>query len=212
MKINMIFTLAILGLFSFSCKKNSTETITSSESGYIRLKVGNYWVYKIYKVDTNGVETDQNKTDSTYILKDTLVRGCTYYISISHPFPSSLTYEKSVLRDSAGYLLTLNNYGITNKIFSVDNFTDFLFIDSTNSYVRKGRMTGKDSVVTVPAGTFITRSFRIAVSLVPIWSPYGPRYFYYIYNKQAGLIKKVYVYYAGDPDHYEARLIRYQVD
>jgi hypothetical protein len=212
MKRKLIFTLAILALFSFSCKKKTTESISYSESDYTRLKVGNYWVYKIYKVDTNGVETDQNKIDSTYILKDTVVRGWTYYISIAHPFPSTFPYEKSVLRDSAGYLLTLNNYGITTKIFSINNFTDFLFIDSTSSDVRKGRMTGKDSIVTVPAGIFTTRSFRIAISMIPNWSPWGTRYFYYIYDKQAGLIKKVYVFYAGDPDHYEARLIRYYVD
>jgi len=212
MKRTLFFTFAILALIFFSCKKETSESISSSESDYTRLKVGNYWVYKVYKVDTNGVETDQNKLDSSYILKDTIVKGWTYYISISHPYPPTFSYERAVLRDSAGYLLSMNTYGFTTKIFSVDNFKDFLYTDSTDSYVRKGKMTGKDSIVMVPAGTFTTRSFRVGVTMIPQWSPYGTRYFYYIYDKQAGLIKKVYVFYAGDPDHYEARLVRFHVD
>jgi hypothetical protein len=209
MKRKMLFTLAVLALISFSCKKKNSTDTPSASPDYIKLKVGNYWVYEIFKVDTNGVETDQGIADSNYIEKDTLINGNEYFIKNVHFYPSKAA--RVPLRDSSGYLLQHNPDGTNFIIFARDNFSDLLFTDTNAVFIRTYRMTGKDSIVSLPAGTFTTRSFLIGYYPVASGYPWGDRRNYYMYGLDAGLVKQIYFYYASDPDHYEARLIRYHV-
>ncbi len=217
MKSKMLFTLAILALICFSCKKKSTESTSSSEPDFTQLKVGNYWVYKVYKVDTNGVETDQNKTDSSYILKDTLINGIQYFVKISSSFPFSrstnplMPPDTTCLRDSAGYLLERTWNGGSLIVFARDNFTDVFLSDSIdNLALRQIKMTGKDSVVNVPAGTFTTRSLCLILYPLHPDYPWGIRRFFYIYGSGVGQIKFTFGFYS-EPGHYEAQLVRYHI-
>jgi len=73
-------------------------------------------------------------------------------------------------------------------------------------------MTGKDSLVSMPSGTYITRSFFIGYYPVVSGTLWGPRRNYYIYGLGIGQVKQIYFYYASDPDHYEARLVRYHIE
>ena len=67
------------------------------------------------------------------------------------------------------------------------------------------------STVSVPAGTFITRSLcYFATPLDPAY-PWGVRKVYYIYGKDIGQIVYTMCYWS-DPGYYEARLIRYHVE
>jgi hypothetical protein len=210
MKRKKIFCLALLALFTFSCtKKNSTEA-TSASPDYVKLKVGNYWVYKIFKVDTNGVETIQSQSDSSFILKDTVIYGKTFFIEGVHSdFTGS---RRIILRDSSGYLIERLSNGNSVMIFARDNFKDILFSDSVdNLFFRQERMTGKDSAVSVPAGTFITRSLRIYDTPIDPAYPWGVRKLYCIYGKDAGLIEYTMCYW-DEPEYYEARLVRYHVE
>ena len=210
MKRTLLFTVAIIGLIIFSCKKKDSQETSSSGPDFVQLKTGNYWVYHIYKVDTNGVETDQGRTDSSFIEKDTLIKGDKYFIQNSHFYPGEAA--RILMRDSSGYLLAHNPNGKNFIIFARDNFSDLFFTDSNAVFIRTYRMTGKDSIVSLPAGTFTTRSFIIGYYPVASGYPWGDRRNYYMYGLNAGLVKQIYIYYASDPDHYEARLVRYHVD
>jgi len=211
----MFFLLVIPALFFISCTKNSTDEVTEPSPDFVQLRVGNYWVYEFYKVDSIGVEKKLDETDSSYILKDTLISGIKYFVRISNPVQLTksgrfgFSSDTAFLRDSSGYLLRRDPYGRTYIFFSRDNFTDVLYSDTIgNLLLEKRIMTGKDSTVSVPAGSFITRSFcLVCYPLQPY--PYGIRKYYYIYGENTGLVKYTYGFFSS-PDHYEARLARYK--
>ena len=137
----MLFAVAILALI-FSCKKNSTDETSTPAPDFTRLKVWNYWVYEFYKVDTNGVETDQGKTDTSFIEKDTLINGDKYFIRNSRSYMFEL--RRSSLRDSSGYLLQRNTDGSSTILFARDNFKDIFISDTVaNLFLRQDMMTGK---------------------------------------------------------------------
>ena len=210
MKKTLFFAIAILALIFFSCEKKNSQETTSSIPDFVKLKVGNYWVYDFFKVDSNGVATDQGKTDSSYIEKDTLINGDKYFIKNSHSY--MFGSRRSILKDSSGYLLQRIPDGSSIILFARDNYTDIFISDTVdNLFLRKDMMTGKDSTVSVPAGTFITRSMcYVATPLDPAY-PWGVRKVYYIYGKDIGQIVYTMCYWS-DPGYYEARLIRYHVE
>ena len=220
MKRRIIYLLALLVIFIFSCKKKSDEQASQPVSpapDYIQLSVGNYWVYEFYKVDTNGVEQKLTHTDSSYILKDTIINRNKYFVRLSNPIQftrsgSLLTGpDTSYMRDSLGYLLVLDYYGNTHVGFSRDNFS-YVFEADTNFNLlwSQQKMAGRDSIVSVPAGTFKTRSVCLFVYPLQPTYPLGIRKYFTIYGEGVGEIKHTYGFY-DSPDHYEARLVRYHV-
>ena len=70
-----VFLLAmILAVFTASCKKEDSETPLTPvpQEDYLQLKVGNFWVYEGYKVDSLGNEIPTTYlTDSLIIIGDT---------------------------------------------------------------------------------------------------------------------------------------------
>jgi len=210
MKKTLFFAISILALIFFSCEKKNSQETTSSIPDFVKLKVGNYWVYDFFKVDSNGVATDQGKTDSSYIEKDTLINGDKYFIKNSHSY--MFGSRRSILKDSSGYLLQRIPDGSSIILFARDNYTDIFISDTVdNLFLRKDMMTGKDSTVSVPAGTFITRSMcYVATPLDPAY-PWGMRRVYYIYGKDTDQIKYTMCFWS-DPGYYEARLVRYHVE
>ena len=220
MKRRIIYMLALLVIFIFSCKKNSNEQSSQpipSAPDYIQLSVGNYWVYEFYKVDTNGVEQKLIHKDSSYIQKDTMINGIKYFIKISNPLQFTrcgspmLVQSEELLRDSSGYLLMRYSTGEIRILFARDNFTDILYSDTVETLAfREVKMTGKDSLVSMPAGNFTTRSAcQYLYPLHPDY-PWGLRKDYYVYGRWVGEIKYTYCLYS-QPGHYEARLVRYHV-
>jgi hypothetical protein len=72
------------------------------------------------------------------------------------------------------------------------------------------KMTGKDSIVTVPAGSFQSITFRMKVVPNHPDDPHPVRYIYDVYGKNAGKIKSHNFYYNGG-EQLEVRLVRYKV-
>ena len=114
----------------------------------------------------------------------------------------------SYLRDSSGYIVDH-----TGKIrFAENNFSDTLYEDTSNLVLFHGyaAMWAKDSTVTVPCGSFITRSVRMSVVPTRNNDPYPTRYSYDIYGKNIGRIKFHTFFYASNK-HFETRLVRGKV-
>jgi hypothetical protein len=208
MKRLCVFVIAFLSILTFSCKKTSNDNTSATTSDYYKLKVGNYWIYQGYKADSNEVPAPQNLFDSAYIEKDTIIRGNTYYKLWEGQPEISGTQYPSYLRDSSGYLV--NNLGY--RECSVSNFKDTIFIDTFNIpiFMEYMKMTGKDSVVTVPAGNFQSITSRIRVVPMQPNDPNPVRYAYSVFGKNIGKIKSHSFYYNGDRK-IESRLVRFKV-
>ncbi len=208
MKRSFILLMAVFSVFAFSCKKSSsTSTTTTTTADYYMLKTGNYWVYQAYMIDSSGVATGQDQFDSAYIEKDTIIRGYTYYKLWERPVIVVPKQRPLYLRDSAGYLVDRSGA----RDCSDNDFTDILSYDTLNLQLFTGylKMTGKDSVVTVPAGNFQSITSQLKVTPTPP-SPYPVRYIYNVYGKNTGMIKS-HNFYFNSYESFDGRLVRYKV-
>ena len=57
--------------------KEPTDSSTPA-SAYYPMKVGSYWVYDVYEIDSNGTEAIVGH-DSIAVTKDTLIHGKTFF-------------------------------------------------------------------------------------------------------------------------------------
>jgi hypothetical protein len=117
----LLYISIILIVVLFSCKKQEDVTIDKfkEESGdFLPLSVGNYWIYEVTNVDTNGNSTFVN-IDSTYIVGDTNIRNEIYYIFKS----STSIFYTQYLRDSMHYIVDEKG----EKFFSPLRQQDTLF-------------------------------------------------------------------------------------
>lgn len=208
MKRSFILLLAVLSILTFSCKKTSNDTTSATKPDYYQMKVGNYWIYQNYTADSNGVPTAGKLFDSAHIEKDTIIRGNKYYKLWQNPHLTWGSQIASYLRDSSGYLVNNSGY----RMCSDDNFIDTLGIDTNNLLLFKGyvKMTGRDSVVTVPAGSFQSITYRMKVIPTQPNDPHPVRYIYDVYGKNIGKIKSHNFFYNGG-QQLEVRLVRYKV-
>jgi hypothetical protein len=200
--------MAALSILTLSCNKTSNGTFSGIKPDYYMLKVGNYWIYQNYTADSNGVPTAGKLFDSAHIEKDTIINGNKYYKLWQNPYLLWGSQIPEYLRDSSGYLVNNSGY----RMCSDDDFTDTLGIDTNNMQLFKGyvKMTGKDSVVTVPAGSFQSITYRMKVVPTRPNDPHPVRYIYDVYGKNIGKIKSHNFYYNGG-QQIETRLVRYKV-
>jgi len=207
---NLAFVIiAVLSILAISCKKNSEDPVPTAKADYFKLKVGNYWIYQGFRIDTNGVVTPTSQYDSAHIEKDTIIRGFTYYKLLEDPYVLGSVQFPNYLRDSSGYLVNSYGYILASDV----NFTDTLEVKTGEGqlYMAYTKMTGKDSVVTIPAGSLqsITNRMQV-VPLPPNTQNYPIRYSYDIYGKGVGKMKSHTFFWSGLMQ-LEARLVRYKV-
>lgn len=199
----------------FSCKKEEQQselTPSTVYSNYTNLSVGNYWIYERFTLDTSGVYTTQNIFDSSYIEKDTLINGNSYYKLNSPDFVYSGTYVSEYLRDSLTYLVDH-----TGKInFSLQNFTDTFF---TNFYTINtsdtvcyifSKMDDDNFSVSLPAGNFVTKNYKTTFLM---YFPHDHNGAIRIRNKRyaenVGLVEQTLGFYVSSPNYTVNKLIRY---
>ncbi|HTL82447.1 MAG TPA: hypothetical protein VL651_12125 [Bacteroidia bacterium] len=206
----LFILFAAIAFFS-SCKKEDDETCPNANppstaitpaNNYWKLQVGNYWVYDQYKVDTNGVETLQTTTDSSYVSGDTVWHGNTYYELFD-------LYYTAWLRDSSGYIVdTTGEIHFTNQVFNIP--VAFNYYGGNLGYNESMTMRTPVSV-TVPAGTFTAYDWQIEAHFTQPTYPWPTvRYAHDYYSDGIGKVKQVF-FYASQPDHYERRLNHYHV-
>lgn len=207
MKRLFVLVFAVLSFLTFSCKKSSNDTAPVTQADYYKLKVGNYWIYQGYQIDSNGVATPENLWDSAHIEKDTIIRGNKYYKLWEKDVTMGMQFQ-FYLRDSAGYLVD----HLGRRSCSVDHFKDTLYVDTANKKLCIGytQMTGKDSLVTVPGGSFPSITSRMKVVPTQPTDPHPIRYSYGVYGKSVGMIKSHAFFYGGG-QQFEARMVRYKV-
>ena len=200
-----LFVITIL----YSCNKDNNDpdpVVIPQSSKYTIFNVGSYWIYDWYKIDTLGNETPMNKTDSIYVSKDTVINEKTYRLSKGTRL-GGIPYT-SIVRDSSNYIV--NHEG--NILFSATNFSDTLYSDSISDIVFISyKMADKDSIISVPAGSFETYNYQGTV--IPLFSGYqwGIRYLNNRYAKGIGQLSSSLFYYT-QPENMEKRLVRYHIE
>jgi hypothetical protein len=215
--------LTLLGLILVlfvSCKKEETTTPIENPQvlfSYLPMKVGNYWVYRHYNIDTIGniIETAETPiTDSVVITGTTIINGNRYFVFEGTNYPITPGWGViDLLRDSSGYIV--NAQGIIK--FSKDNFTDTLAFNTTiinndTIYRLSYKMEDPDTIVTVPAGNFSVLNYRGTVQTkMNIPGIPNPRYINTFYADNVGCILDTY-FFLSNATISEKRLIRFKAD
>jgi hypothetical protein len=199
--------------FLSSCKKDDD---TIAKVSYLPLKVGNYWIYQEFLIDTSGIETTNSIIDSVIINRDTIINLNKYYVFVGtfHPF----IYRDNIidiLRDSSGYIV--NQHGTVQ--FAENDFTDNIayraviniYNNNDTLLVTSFQMEKINNTITVPAGTFEVLNYKgTVVTSMNTPGIKWPRYTNSYYAKGVGKIVYTH-FYVLSPVIYEKRLIRYHV-
>ena len=213
-KIQNFLLLVMAATLVISCKDDEDNNPAPAPvyPNYSQLKVGNYWIYQQFDVDSSGNATPKNVFDSCYVEKDTIINNTTYFKVIRPaPFPPSV--DASYLRDSLHYTVTSEGKIIfsSQDFFTIfDEYYGFTGINQTDTiYKLTVKMTNKDWLVNVPLGNFQTSNYKINYQMFPNWSFAGnTRAMDTRYAKNVGIVTETLPFFASNPNYVERRLIR----
>ncbi|MBL4752342.1 MAG: hypothetical protein JKY52_01905 [Flavobacteriales bacterium] len=210
--IRYVFLFVLVALVLSSCRKDPSiepESLPAAPvteplipvAEFTQLKVGNYWIYQRYWVDTNGVEKILG-TDSVYIPGDSIIKGKLYY----NVKRTSWISQNQYLRDSSNYLV--NQYG--RILFSSSDFSNILHTEGlVNKFTINYQMTDKGLPVSTPAGIFPAYNYQGTYLLEPGWDQWGTiRYTNRYYAAGIGVIEDSYIT-SGSPTVRKIRLVKY---
>jgi hypothetical protein len=215
--------ILMIGIFMClcSCKKDDDKKKSEiTNSDYLPMKVGNYWVYQEYEIDTIGNERQTSIFDSAVITKDTLINSKIYYRLDNFVYYSISDVIKVDLLGTVYYRDSSKNL-ISSKgqiVFSEDNFSDTLFkkaelLQGDTIYWITFKMERPLGNVNTPAGIFNNLlNFKGTVICNPKYTSIkNPRYVNIFYAKEVGEILQSNIYVLGGGS-VEKRLVRYQVN
>jgi len=202
-----------------ACKKDSETTPATIDPvvypNFSQLKVGNYWVYEQFLIDTNGNATTLNRFDSCYVEKDTIINGMTYYKVVKPKPPHNSVYEFLYQRDSLDYIVNAEGEILFSSNDFSTEFTSWYYItlpSDTLCHIAK-KMTDKDMVITIPAGTFTTSNAKETYYMYPNYSGWGAeRARHNRYAVNIGPVVETAPFYVNDPNYLERRLARYHIN
>jgi hypothetical protein len=222
-----LFTLAIIFVIATGCRKTPVPLINveavsvppaeKAYPNYFPFKVGNYWVYEEYKVEQYGVSTSMKNFDSTFVVKDTMIRGKQFWVIRTRDMVRNKIVNR-VRRDSLHYITDENNkICFSSEDFSTVFSETYWFwtepeIDTVCRYTSK--MNDKDLKIITAAGTFTTSNFQTRLDFYPNYistSVNNPRFQNVRYAKNIGIITETEDMYVSAPYLSERRLIRYKV-
>lgn len=183
---------------------------------YSQLKVGNYWIYQEYELDSTGtIATPTTVYDSCYIKTDTIIRGNTYYKITAPPFTTF--FNNFFIRDSADCIVRS-----TGEVeFSLSNFSTELYstaflnnlAPADTLYTASVWMKDKNKLITIPAGTFPSINSQIKFHMFPPINTAGTyRYGNRIFAPNVGMILTTSPFYASVSGYKELRLVRYHLN
>ena len=216
-KKTIILSFIVMTAFYYSCSKDKVSYYSPTPSktypNYAQLKVGNYWIYQEFTVDTLGNATPTINYDSCYIDKDTIINGKTYYQLVKPAFDPAMG-EIALLRDSLHYIIDSRGkilFSSQDSLSILDTWYCTTSYDTVSKNVRK--MTAQNVLVTVQAGTFTTSDALQTYYMYPNYSNCGNiRYTHTKYAKDIGIIVETLAFYVSYPFYTERRLVRYHLN
>jgi len=219
----LIFSLILLffALTFNACKKDPIENKTSSTAqtnspSYSQLKVGNYWIYQRFEIDSIGNETALNKFDSCFIESDSIIHNQVYYKMMRPKVNggSLQTYIISFIRDSLHYIVNSGGQIIFSSLDYTTTFQtghELLNSDTVNYYYLK--MDDINFQVNTPLGNFNTLNYKLTMNFWPNYNMMGgTRYYHTRYAENVGIVTETITLYLFSPTQRERRLIRYHLN
>jgi hypothetical protein len=201
----VVLLVVIATMIIVSCKKNDSENELKpvQTSNYMQLKIGNYWVYEKYTIDSAGIENPVwGDPDSSIITGDTMIDNTMYFTKLS-----ANNGNISFLRDSNGYLVNLAG----EVLFSENDFSNIIRIDTIGpglAYIEY-MMHDDDSSINIPLGTYPVIEMRGKVISLDPQYPHGINYTHYFYADGMGQIKTSSYFYSAPHLRMERRLISF---
>lgn len=180
---------------------------------YLPADSGNYWVYDVYCIDTNGQRTLWREQDSIWFSGDSILNGVTYKcFRNSGPTGNG---RAALYRDSFGYVVDEKG----NVRFSPVNFTDTFYrpivvVGADTLIMEKGIMKATNKPLRTPAGDFPVVDFEVTISILDPNDPVAhlfPRKAHHRYAKGIGMVSRTYFYLSTSGNTYETVLRKYHV-
>ena len=203
-------------LFS-ACKKDEPNgDPVKVYNDYGCLKVGNYWIYERFTVDTLGEATPLNKFDSCYVEKDTLINGVTY-AKMVRPFPYQLAPDIPnpslfYLRDSLHYIV---DHTGSIRFSSEDYSTVFQTVIHTQNgdtlFTASTKMDDINHRTMVPAGEFTTMNYKTTYKMNPNFINHTKKVSNMKFAKDVGVVVETLPMFANVATKTERWLVRYHV-
>ncbi len=148
-----LLLMAIAGLLTLAACERTTDS-PGIAPDYYQLKTGNYWIYENQMLENDTLVQTFAEADSLFVEKDTLINNIRYF-KLRETF--HLANPVLFVRDSLGYLVDKSG----NVYFSSTNTSDTVEAYTVHNIVRVAYTLDKrDSLVTVPAGTFNCKLLR----------------------------------------------------
>lgn len=190
-----------------ACKKDDpadNEPQVTSADYFFPLKVGNYWVY-----ETLNTQDNSTTLDTIRILNDTVVNGKTFFrFNSLTPLIFGISSEY-LLADSSGYIIDPTGFVYMANSGAMDT----LDVTSGSTYDIVIRTGNRDTLVSVPAGSFQALETVSDIHYKGMASPTGttPRSMYSYAAKHVGCIKSTY-FYLSSADGFVITLKSYHLE
>ncbi len=195
-----------------SCQKKGQNPVAPNASNdkiadYYPLSVGNYWIYEIYEGDSASDLTDQNRIDSIYVEKDSLINGKIFKV-IKTTFLGQIT----LIRDSSDYIVTSDGQKIFSTNPAILTLSKQYFPEYDSSYFLVWNMKKTDSVFNCPNGQYLS---KYVIGTLTQIKPSDiknnkVRTIFSAYSKGIGLVGRRATFLVGG-SFLEWRLIRYKI-
>jgi hypothetical protein len=209
-----VLTVSAIAISSCDDENNPSPQIPPKDyANYSALKVGNYWIYQHFMLDSLGNSSSLPTIDSCYIEKDTVINTYTYF-KLWGPDQITQTLAFGYVRDSLHY--TVNSEGVillSSEDFSTVFEDRYMILPNTDTVCRiTAKMDDLNQAITVPAGTFNTINYKQTYDMFGNWAAAGdPRFRHRRYAENKGMINETLNFYSSQPTYTERRLIRYFV-
>jgi hypothetical protein len=208
-----LFTLLLLAVLSVACKKDKPiPPVPVTYPAYSQLKVGNYWIYRQYEVDSSGNGVATNNYDSCYVEKDTVINNRTYFKVFRPDIVSTYKYLRDTLhyiKDHLGYLQ------FSSQDFSTVLHSFYSTGGSDTMYHLIFKMEDKDAPYTTEAGTFTTSNAKMTFTTNQRMIGFARgkvKYAHHRYAENVGIVSETLPFYYNAEKFTERRLVRYQVN
>lgn len=228
MKINFKIISFLCILCLHACE-NEEEFPIEDSCCYFPLAIGNYWIYDIYEVNSNGTEKLINQNERFTITKDTLINDLIYYIYEGY----DLLYKvkrRDFLRESSGNIIQNKKYAADTRILlSYTNFKDTLYREAKASWIWDWDILDNklDTMYTIfsrmePGIQIKTSSYsfektincKLTYFVYPKYQIKGfsnERYLNTYYADQIGEVTREMAYISSPDKIYQRRLVGYNI-
>ena len=218
-KITLPFlVISCVSLLICSCEKpdDDNDQVTPVPlvyENYSQLKVGNYWIYQRFEVDSLGNGIPTSVYDSCYVEKDTLINNQVYF-KVFRPQPASANLSYLYLRDSLHYTVSSSGEIVFSSLDFITIFADYYFINVPDTIYRcTTRMADQNLVVSTPAGNLVTSNFKKnyemfgGMAMNGLNRPINTRY-----SKDVGMVTETLIFFAFQTTYSERRLVSYHLN